>query len=51
MKRGSQFDWDAANVEHIACHSVTPQEAEQVLLGVTLDLDPQEVNSRSVSPA
>jgi len=25
-----RFDWDEANVEHIARHNVTPQEIEQV---------------------
>ncbi len=25
------FDWDEANVRHIARHGVTPEEAEQVL--------------------
>jgi len=24
-----EFDWDAANEEHIALHSVTPEEAEE----------------------
>ncbi|WP_263350833.1 BrnT family toxin [Acidicapsa acidisoli] len=35
----SIFDWDDANIGHIADHEVTPEEAEQVLLG-----DPLEVN-------
>ena len=25
------FDWDAANRDHIACHEVLPEEAEQVI--------------------
>ena len=25
-----QFDWDDANVEHIAAHDVEPEEAEQI---------------------
>jgi len=25
-------DWDDANVEHIARHGITPEEAEEVLL-------------------
>lgn len=24
------FDWDAANIEHIAMHNVTPDEVEEV---------------------
>ena len=32
------FDWDNANVEHIAEHGVKPEEAEQVLCGDPLDL-------------
>ncbi|MGA2181713.1 MAG: BrnT family toxin [Bryobacteraceae bacterium] len=23
------FDWDAANIRHLACHAVSPDEAEQ----------------------
>ncbi len=29
MKRAARFDWDAANVGHIARHGVTPAEVEQ----------------------
>ena len=32
------FDWDKANVAHIALHRVTPPEAEQVVLNDPLDL-------------
>ena len=34
----SNFEWDDANVEHIAAHEVTPDEAEEVLLGDPLDI-------------
>ncbi|MGA2329414.1 MAG: BrnT family toxin [Bryobacteraceae bacterium] len=27
-----EFEWDEANVRHIARHAATPEEAEQVLL-------------------
>jgi len=27
------FDWDNRNIEHIARHNVTPDEAEEVFLG------------------
>jgi|HubBroStandDraft_5_1064220.scaffolds.fasta_scaffold1044919_2 uncharacterized DUF497 family protein len=31
------FDWDDDNIGHIAEHGVTPEEAEQLLLGDPLD--------------
>jgi uncharacterized DUF497 family protein len=33
------FDWDDANISHIAEHDVSPEEAEQVLLGDSLEID------------
>ncbi len=33
------FDWNDENIRHVAKHDVTPEEAEQVLLG-----DPLEIN-------
>jgi uncharacterized DUF497 family protein len=27
-----EFDWDEANIAHLAAHRVTPEEAEQVIL-------------------
>ena len=33
------FDWDDANILHIAEHDVLPEEAEQVLLGDPIDED------------
>jgi uncharacterized DUF497 family protein len=35
------FDWDEANLAHIARHNVTAEEAEQVLLGSPLDMELQ----------
>jgi uncharacterized protein len=32
------FDWDNANVRHIAEHDVTPEEAEEAILGDPLDI-------------
>jgi hypothetical protein len=32
------FDWDAANIAHIARHGVTPQQAEQALSIFPIDL-------------
>lgn len=42
--RALNFDWDAANLDHIARHDVTQQEAEDVVLGDPLDteLQPEE---------
>ncbi|MGA2046717.1 MAG: BrnT family toxin [Terracidiphilus sp.] len=34
----SLFDWDDANVSHIAEHNVFPEEAEGVILGDPLDI-------------
>jgi len=31
------FDWDSANIDHIAKHDVKPEEAEHVILGDPLD--------------
>lgn len=36
------FDWDDANLAHLARHSVTPGEAEQIILGVSLPLATEE---------
>jgi hypothetical protein len=35
----SLFDWDDANVTHIAEHDVAPEEAEEVILGDPLDVE------------
>jgi hypothetical protein len=35
------FDWDEANVAHIAQHNVSREEAEQVFLGEPLDMELQ----------
>jgi uncharacterized DUF497 family protein len=32
------FDWDDANINHIAEHNVAPEEAEEVLLGDPLEM-------------
>jgi len=34
-----EFEWDSANLSHIALHSVTAEEAEAVLLGPAFELD------------
>lgn len=33
-----EFDWDQANIDHVARHSVLPDEAEQVLLNDPVDV-------------
>jgi uncharacterized DUF497 family protein len=33
------FDWDDANILHIAEHDVLPEEAEDVLLGDPVEID------------
>ena len=33
-----EFDWDEANVGHLARHGVSPEEAEQAVLNNPLDL-------------
>ena len=42
------FEWDQHNIVHIALHNVTPEEAEEVLLGdsVELDFDEEAEESR-----
>jgi len=36
------FDWDAANLGHIARHGITPEEAEQVVSGAAFPLESEE---------
>jgi uncharacterized DUF497 family protein len=35
----SLFDWDSANIEHIAEHDLVPEEAEEAILGDPLDIE------------
>lgn len=35
----SLFEWDDANIPHIAEHSVEPEEAEEIILGDPLDIE------------
>ncbi|HEY5381725.1 MAG TPA: BrnT family toxin [Acidobacteriaceae bacterium] len=41
------FDWDEANIAHIAEHDVLPKEAEEVVLNNPLDLEEQDRNGES----
>jgi uncharacterized protein len=38
---GPRFQWDEANRKHLAQHGVTPEEAEEVILGDSLDMELQ----------
>ena len=41
--RGIEFDWDEANIGHVARHRVLPEEAEQAVLNDPVDLGIQVV--------
>jgi uncharacterized DUF497 family protein len=47
---GIEFDWDEANIEHIARHNLKPEEAEQVLENDPLELEPQLINGEERFP-
>ena len=38
MASGPVFDWDRANIEHISCHRVRPDEVEQVFANESAEL-------------
>lgn len=40
-EQGLAFEWDEANLEHVARHNVTKDEAEEVVLGHPLDIELQ----------
>ena len=37
MRRETDFEWDEANIGHLARHSVLSEEAEQVILNDPVD--------------
>lgn len=39
-----RFDWDEANIGHIARHGVTPEEAEESMLNDPIDTAYEVVN-------
>ncbi len=43
MPGGVEFNWDAANLSHVAEHGVTPEEVAQALENDPVDLDYQVV--------
>ena len=45
----SLFDWDSANIGHIAEHDVVPEEAEEVILGDPLDIGLEVVDGEERS--
>ena len=42
-----EFDWDAANVQHIARHDISPREAEEAVLIEPLEADVQRHESEA----
>ena len=45
----SLFDWDSANIGHIAEHDVVPEEAEEVILGDPLGIGLEVVDGEERS--
>jgi uncharacterized DUF497 family protein len=43
------FDWDDANILHVAEHDVVPEEAEEVILGDPLDIGLEVVDGEERS--
>ncbi len=41
---GEHFDWDTANIAHVAEHGVTPEEAEQAISNRPVDLGSETRN-------
>jgi uncharacterized DUF497 family protein len=41
----AEFDWDAANLKHIAKHGISPEETEEAVLIEPLETDLQERQS------
>jgi hypothetical protein len=44
------FDWDSANIGHIAEHDVAPEEAEEVILRNPLDIGLEVVDGEERAP-
>jgi uncharacterized DUF497 family protein len=47
----NKFEWDEANLKHVARHHVTREEAEQVLGNDPVDLEPQLVDCEQRFPS
>jgi uncharacterized DUF497 family protein len=45
----TEFDWDFENITHIARHGITPEEAEEALLGPTMDVEHEDWRGESRS--
>ena len=45
VANGIEFDWDAANLSHVAEHGVTPEKTQQMFENDPVDLDYQVVES------
>jgi hypothetical protein len=46
----AEFDWDQENINHIAGHGITPDEAEQVVLNDPIDLTIQMADGEERIP-
>ena len=44
------FEWDDANILHLAEHNVSPEEAEEVILGEPMELDFEVVDGENRWP-
>ncbi len=44
-----EFDWDAANVEHVQAHGVTPEEAAETFSSFRLKTKEQEIDGEARS--
>jgi len=44
------FDWDDANILHVAEHDVAPEDAEEVILGDPLDIGLELIDGEERSP-
>jgi uncharacterized DUF497 family protein len=43
-----EFDWDPANLRHVARHKVRPEEAEQVIMNDPLDIGMEFVDGEEL---
>ncbi len=44
VAQDTEFDWDPANLRHVARHKVQPEEAEQVIVNEPLDIGVEVVD-------
>lgn len=46
----AEFDWDLGNINHIAKHGISPEEAQQVILNDPIDLTMQARGGEERTP-